>query len=133
MCVQLDDTWRRSSFSAREGACMEVRQREGGVVEVRDSKVGDTGPVLTFEPKAWSEFTACVAIGAFSAAVLTGEWLAPGELGAWAGCPEVCLVGDTVYLRSRTTGDEAILLFTRYEWDAFEAGVESGEFTASTL
>lgn len=39
-------TWRKSSFSASRGECVELRQLDGGI-EVRDSKDPD-GPVLQF-------------------------------------------------------------------------------------
>nr|WP_234314086.1 DUF397 domain-containing protein [Streptomyces sp. NBRC 109706] len=47
--------WIRSSHSAGEGACVEIRCRERGQLAVRDSKV-PTGPRLGFPPGAWSAF-----------------------------------------------------------------------------
>ncbi|MFC8343265.1 DUF397 domain-containing protein [Streptomyces sp. NPDC057280] len=46
--------WHRSSYSAGNGACVEVALIEGAVT-VRDSK--DTGlPVLAFTPQGWRAF-----------------------------------------------------------------------------
>lgn len=126
----LDNAWRPSSYSTQSGVRIEVRE-SGGLVQVRDSR--DGSPVLSFESKVWAEFVAGVAVGAFAVAALTDEWLAASDFGVWAEIPEVCLVDDAVYIRNRVGGDKATLLSTRPEWDAFEAGVEHGEFTASAL
>ncbi|PWI13948.1 DUF397 domain-containing protein [Streptomyces sp. Act143] len=46
--------WHRSSYSAGNGACVEVARTEGAVA-VRDSK--DTGrPALAFSPQGWRAF-----------------------------------------------------------------------------
>lgn len=48
-------TWRKSSFSANNG-CVELADLSDGIVGVRDSKLGDASPVLTFnrgEIAAW--------------------------------------------------------------------------------
>ncbi|BCJ62122.1 DUF397 domain-containing protein [Micromonospora endophytica] len=50
-------TWRKSTRSGNQGACVEVADAlPGGVVGVRDSK-DPTGPVLTFPPASWTAFT----------------------------------------------------------------------------
>ena len=46
------DGWRKSSYSAACGDCVEV----GGSVRVRDT-ADRSGPVLKFSPAAWAEFT----------------------------------------------------------------------------
>ncbi|MEU4063771.1 DUF397 domain-containing protein [Streptomyces wedmorensis] len=59
-------TWRKSSYSNESGGqCLEVAD---GIplVPVRDSKA-PTGPVLVFEPTAWSSFVAGVKGGQLSA------------------------------------------------------------------
>ncbi|UED88555.1 DUF397 domain-containing protein [Streptomyces profundus] len=48
-------TWIRSSHSAGEGACVEVRCRDRGLLAVRDSKV-PAGPRLGFPVATWSAF-----------------------------------------------------------------------------
>jgi Domain of unknown function (DUF397) len=48
--------WRKPKRSAGNGACFEVRS-EPGAVDVRDSKLADRSPVLTFSPEAWGVFT----------------------------------------------------------------------------
>lgn len=39
--------WRKSSHSDAEGQCVEIAEA-GDAIAVRDSKQGDTGPVLSF-------------------------------------------------------------------------------------
>ncbi|WP_433478549.1 DUF397 domain-containing protein [Spirillospora sp. CA-142024] len=54
-CVELASIWRKSSHSGSQaGECVEVTPT-GRAVAVRDSKDPD-GPVLAFEPQAWSAF-----------------------------------------------------------------------------
>jgi hypothetical protein len=48
-------TWTRSSHSAGNGACVEVRSPARGVLAVRDSKA-PAGPRLGFRAGAWSSF-----------------------------------------------------------------------------
>ena len=49
-------SWRVSSHSAYNGSCTEVGQ-DGPVVGVRDSRLGEASPVLTFSGEAWAVFT----------------------------------------------------------------------------
>ncbi|WP_199036386.1 DUF397 domain-containing protein [Glycomyces salinus] len=55
-CVEarfLTAEWKKSSRSDNQGgACVEVRAHNG-VVQVRDTKLGDTSPVLDASPAAW--------------------------------------------------------------------------------
>lgn len=50
----LEARWQKSSHSTWNGNCLEARH--GGVVQVRDSKLGGDGPVLEFTPAAWQAF-----------------------------------------------------------------------------
>lgn len=52
--------WRRSSRCGTSGACVEVADLDGGVVALRDGKIGDASPVLVFEPAEWAAFVAGV-------------------------------------------------------------------------
>jgi Domain of unknown function (DUF397) len=71
--------WKKSSFSAANGHCTEVRFRKAtasevngcvevashcGVVDVRDSKDPDGG-ILTFIPDEWAAFIEGVKAGEF--------------------------------------------------------------------
>jgi Domain of unknown function (DUF397) len=67
---QTGATWRKSSYSAGRGACVEVKVEPGSkegsdyVITMRDSKNPD-GPVLTFTPDEWRAFTLGVQDGEF--------------------------------------------------------------------
>lgn len=48
-------SWRKSSFSANSGNCVEVSSGEH-TVAVRDSHQGGHGPILEFTAGTWREF-----------------------------------------------------------------------------
>jgi hypothetical protein len=51
-------TWRKSSFSAYNGNCVEIADLGVGAIRVRDSKAGPHGPVLRFSRADWASFLA---------------------------------------------------------------------------
>ncbi|MEU6774038.1 DUF397 domain-containing protein [Streptomyces sp. NPDC046759] len=53
------ETWMKSSYSAGNGACVEVKSPADAELAVRDSKVVE-GPVLAFPADAWNAFVASV-------------------------------------------------------------------------
>ena len=57
-CVEVAGRWRKSSHSMGT-ECAEVASLPAGIVAVRDTQ-DRGGPVLTFSPAAWREFTARV-------------------------------------------------------------------------
>ncbi|MFF2080478.1 DUF397 domain-containing protein [Kitasatospora sp. NPDC058162] len=57
-------TWRKSSYSAQAGQCVEVSDSLPGVVPVRDSKDPE-GPALAFPTDVFAAFIAGVKAGEF--------------------------------------------------------------------
>lgn len=63
--MMLRNEWTKSSFSAdKPQCCVEARVVRDGV-EVRDSKLGESSPVLWFTPDEWDAFTGGVRAGQF--------------------------------------------------------------------
>jgi hypothetical protein len=52
--------WRKSSFSQGHGECVMVAHLEDGSVLVRDSKLGEASPTLSFTGREWTAFLAGV-------------------------------------------------------------------------
>lgn len=63
-CVEVG--WNKSTHSTNNGQCVETATG-CGQIHVRDSKNPD-GPVLTFSPQDWAEFTASVKAGRYAVA-----------------------------------------------------------------
>jgi hypothetical protein len=57
------EQWIKSSYSAGNGACVEVTSPVRQIISVRDSKV-TAGPRLGFTPGSWSAFVTDVRRGA---------------------------------------------------------------------
>jgi hypothetical protein len=49
-------TWRKSSWSAMNGNCVEYAELRGGLVGIRDTKDDGQGPVLVLDSAAWRSF-----------------------------------------------------------------------------
>lgn len=101
-------TWRRAAGCA-SGDCVLVAL-DGDAVLVRDSKLGDNSPTLTFTAAQWTALVEDVAEGALP----DGAFLRLDD--GW-----IDLVGSTA-------DGPASLTFTRAEWNAFVEGVRAGEF-----
>ncbi len=48
--------WRKSTYSGSQGTCVEITDSVGGLTRVRDSKLGDASPNLTFTRAQWQAF-----------------------------------------------------------------------------
>jgi hypothetical protein len=59
--------WRKAAASASNGSCVEVADL-GDNIGVRDSKLGDASPILTFTPSEWDAFLAGARAGEFDLA-----------------------------------------------------------------
>ncbi|MET8630947.1 DUF397 domain-containing protein [Kitasatospora sp. NPDC004669] len=59
--------WRKSTYSAQEGQCVEVADGFSGQMPVRDSKDPE-GPALIFPAEAWHSFVSAVRAGEFGTA-----------------------------------------------------------------
>jgi hypothetical protein len=64
MSGDMSVAWRKSSYSASSGNCVEVA-RAASTVRVRDSKQFGSGPVLGFSHAAWRAFTVAAKRGKF--------------------------------------------------------------------
>ncbi|MFE2997320.1 DUF397 domain-containing protein [Nocardia sp. NPDC059246] len=60
-----DAYWFKSSRSQGGETCVEAAHLNGGGVGVRDSKLGDSSPILVFDGPAWDSFTSAVKAGSF--------------------------------------------------------------------
>lgn len=57
--------WRKASYSAANGGCVEVAAIPGWI-GVRDTKLGPDSPVLAFTAREWDAFTRGVLDGEFA-------------------------------------------------------------------
>ena len=55
--------WVKSSKSNNNGSCVEIQAAGQGGVNVRDSKLGDQSPILTFTASEWDAFVDGVRAG----------------------------------------------------------------------
>lgn len=106
--------WRRSTFCNGASTCAEVSPLPGGYVGVRDSKLGDSSPVLRFSGEEWLEFSR------FMNADDMGNYLGPVLLGCF---------DDDWWEMAHRDEPKVSLTFDDAEAEAFVNGVCRGEFT----
>jgi Domain of unknown function (DUF397) len=59
-------SWRKSSWSAANGSCVEIAQLpQVALIAVRDTKDQERGPVLIFTQPHWKSFLYAVKLGEF--------------------------------------------------------------------
>ncbi len=109
MKTTVNRTWtkyRKSSRSDGSGQCVEVGFSNDDAVRVRDTKLGQTSPVLEFPGEQWRAF-------------LRGDASSVGVK---------TLSDGAVEMRNVTLHAGPALVFTKPEWDAFNHGVAASEF-----
>jgi hypothetical protein len=57
--------WRKSSYSERANNCVEVAITDDAI-GVRDSKLGEASPILTYTPDEWAAFVEGIRAGELS-------------------------------------------------------------------
>lgn len=57
--------WRKSTYSAMNGSCVEIGRLQPDRIGVRDTKDHGVGPVLVFTSAEWSAFVAGAKSGQF--------------------------------------------------------------------
>jgi hypothetical protein len=103
-CLEADGPWRKADASNPSGNCVEVLPEQGdGLIRVRDTKQGDTSPVLVFPIGAWDDGRVIDFIPA-------------------AGTDQYMVIGVT------EAGEQAALFFTQGEVDAFLQGIKDDDF-----
>ncbi|MFJ6750675.1 MULTISPECIES: DUF397 domain-containing protein [unclassified Streptomyces] len=60
--LSTDLMWRKSTYSGKDGNCVEVAPLDGAAVAVRDSKASH-GPVLAFSGTAWAALLSDIDCG----------------------------------------------------------------------
>lgn len=61
----LDEQWRKATKSAESANCVQARADGRGGVQVRDSKLGEASPILSFTAAEWDAFEDGVKAGEF--------------------------------------------------------------------
>lgn len=108
----MNRSWRKSSYSCDSANCVEVAAVDGRVL-VRDSKLGNDSPVLTYSTAGWDHLiTVLRLVDLFKRTEMTNA-------------------GERVYCL--TDSRLAHLHVTEGERDAFLAGVRAGEFDVEKL
>jgi len=123
MTTYHDLTWRKSSYSQGMDNCVEMASRKSShsqegqnncaetsigtaVVYLRDSKLGDASPILTFTPSEWAAFLAGAKNGEFDCIPGLVEALGSGKDHGHGGGDEVPRGVDAARGGDAPTGTE---------------------------
>lgn len=60
----------KSSKSSTNGSCVEIEGTDTGGMKVRDSKLGNASPILTFTAAEWDAFVEGVRLGEMTSKAL---------------------------------------------------------------
>jgi hypothetical protein len=110
--------WRKASYCNGATACVEVAPLPDGGVSVRDSKLGETSPVLTFSADDWREFQ---------------RYMDADNMGNYLGPVWFAQVDEDRWEMANRDCRGALLVFDDGEAEAFMAGLFAGEFTPEAL
>lgn len=116
-CVEV--YWKKSTRSNGTGGsnCVQVRSDDERVL-VRDTKLGESSPVISMSRKDWSDFITEIKQGITCPI--------GGTVQVWMSGPAWEIV-DMAHVVDITDSDLR-LSFTQDEWTAFLEGVKDGEF-----
>lgn len=101
--------WHKSSHSAHDNGCVEVKMSDTGVA-IRDSKLADS-PMISFSRQQWSRWLHEVVSDELTNA--NGVVHVTNHAGTW-------VVNEV--------NTETKLMFNEEEWTAFRLGAADGEF-----
>ena len=113
MALATSSGWVKSTFSGGQNGCVAVNRDVPGVVGVRDTKLGESSPILVFDVLQWQDWL---------------DEVTSDRLTNTNGAATVAVRAQAWEVRPVDGGTET-LRFDRVEWEAFRAGARAGEFS----
>ena len=125
-CVEVGTKFRTSSFCGHPG-CVEVDTTSiANMVYVRDSKLGVDSPVHRVASQTWTQFVWSIKEGCVDESILLiDEWIMFGNEENYV---QVLHHEYGIMFQSSLSLDEDPLEFTFTEWEKFLLGVNNNEF-----